>query len=43
MKTCKPHDIQVKAANITGDFKYFPHEVNLKFMACSEINKSFTK
>ena len=43
MKTYKPHDIQVKAANITRDFKYFHHEVNIKFMAGSEINNSVTK
>jgi hypothetical protein len=43
MKTCKPHNIQAKAANITGNFKYFPHEANLKFMDGSEINKSVTK
>jgi hypothetical protein len=43
MKTYKSHDIQAKAANITGEFKYFHHEVNLKFMAGSEINNSVTK
>jgi hypothetical protein len=35
--------IQAKAVNIIGDFEYFPHEVNLIFMAGAEINKSFTK
>jgi hypothetical protein len=34
---------QAKAVNITGDFEYFPHEVNLIFLAGAEINKSFTK
>jgi hypothetical protein len=24
--------IQAKAVNFTGDFEYFPHEVNLIFM-----------
>jgi hypothetical protein len=35
--------IQAKAANITGDLKYFPHEGNIKFNAGSKINSSFTK